>query len=1088
MGARTLTMEAHNSSAAGGNGFLNSQEKPQPCARGKLDEMIAGDSLDYNSWKSLISEIETASPDDIDTISVAYDYFLSNFPLCHWFWEKYAYHKLKLCGAPEAVKIFERGVKAAECSVGFWVDYFKFGTSFFGDPSDVRRLFGRGLSCVGKDYFCHVLWDAYLKYEFNQEGWSFLAQSYIEALKFPTKKLLFYYDNFKKFVTNLEEEMGYENSWSIDVEKGSAAAGASKINKNEISLVVKDLLDSSDRSIKSKALDRYKSIGNQFYQEARLLDEEIKNFETNIRRRYFHVTPLDDDELTNWHRYLDFIEKQEDLDWAVKLYERCLISCANYPEFWIRYVEFLESKRGRQLAISVLDRATQIFLKNVPEIHIFNARFKEQIGDADGARAALLLCDAKTDSSFIASVINQANMEKRLGNLAAASATYEKGLKIASEKQKLHILPTLYFHFARLTFMITGSADAARDVINRGIQHVPHCRFLLEELIKFSMTREGASQVNIVESIIVDAISPGSDKSEGLNAKDREDISSLFLEFVDLCGTVNDVRRAWNRHVQLFPRCMRIRALCKKPISGNHLLNAAADQSRFKLAGLGIDQASKTQSSDHLIKLAEQEQVPVLAENNDVQPHPVLEDKSMQMDDDNNKKEKLQRPSTEVAVVSKEYASRDDDLSHNSIHHSGDHVPGSVESTLDLTCRPKDDKRELMEVTTELVRPHELTREVSKSLGPTGSVEALRGCSGSVNVDSEPDHELQQHKQPVSLNNVALNSQAKESQGFMPMSCKEFEATKGTSASSRSPSPNFPRVNYNASASPKSIQTVDSPQLPNESDKDRSENHQNHTLAQVHPNPEVSSRTDENSHPINHIVTTAGQSPLSSPPVSVSYSQQNMLQSNLQSSRQPGQMPHDQAMNQMLQYQYQYQQQQHFLQQQYQLQQPVSQVQQHYVQHPPYQLQSQQQQQHAQLAHQQQYVQQMQQYYQQQMQQQYYQQNQQLASHMHQQGYQHAAHGHELLSQQYQLYKQGYPPMQVQQGHHQMQEQNVHQNLPETPQHENLQQRHQVTSEQNLTQSLSQHQQDQDVATPDFDGAPEPFELSLLQGQSPKLA
>lgn len=110
--------------------------------------------------------------------------------------------------------------------------------------------------------------------------------------------------------------MGYENSWSIDVEKESAATGASKKNKNEVSLIVKDLLDSSDRSIKCKALDRYKSVGNQFYQEARLLDEEIKTFETNIRRRYFQVTPLDDDELTNWHCYLDFIEKQEDLDWV----------------------------------------------------------------------------------------------------------------------------------------------------------------------------------------------------------------------------------------------------------------------------------------------------------------------------------------------------------------------------------------------------------------------------------------------------------------------------------------------------------------------------------------------------------------------------------------------------------------------------------------------------------------------------------------------------------------------------------------------------------------------------------------------------
>lgn len=47
----------------------------------------------------------------------------------------------------------------------------------------------------------------------------------------------------------------------------------------------------------------------------------------------------------------------------MKLYERCLIPCANYPEFWMRYVEFMESKGGRELANFALERATQVFLK-----------------------------------------------------------------------------------------------------------------------------------------------------------------------------------------------------------------------------------------------------------------------------------------------------------------------------------------------------------------------------------------------------------------------------------------------------------------------------------------------------------------------------------------------------------------------------------------------------------------------------------------------------------------------------------------------------------------------------------------------------
>lgn len=48
---------------------------------------------------------------------------------------------------------------------------------------------------------------------------------------------------------------------------------------------------------------------------------------------------------------------------AIKLYERCLIPCANYTEFWFRYVDFVESKGGRELANFALARASQTFVK-----------------------------------------------------------------------------------------------------------------------------------------------------------------------------------------------------------------------------------------------------------------------------------------------------------------------------------------------------------------------------------------------------------------------------------------------------------------------------------------------------------------------------------------------------------------------------------------------------------------------------------------------------------------------------------------------------------------------------------------------------
>lgn len=55
-------------------------------------------------------------------------------------------------------------------------------------------------------------------------------------------------------------------------------------------------------------------------------------------------------------------------------------------------------------------------LQKVPDIHLFNSRFKEQIGDLSGARSAFLQLDADSDldSNFVENIILKANMEKRM--------------------------------------------------------------------------------------------------------------------------------------------------------------------------------------------------------------------------------------------------------------------------------------------------------------------------------------------------------------------------------------------------------------------------------------------------------------------------------------------------------------------------------------------------------------------------------------------------------------------------------------------------------------------------------------------------
>ena len=63
-----------------------------------------------------------------------------------------------------------------------------------------------------------------------------------------------------------------------------------------------------------------------------------------IKRPYFHVVPLDKRQLRAWRDYLELEAADGDHHSLVQLYERCLIACAQYEEFWMQYARYLERR------------------------------------------------------------------------------------------------------------------------------------------------------------------------------------------------------------------------------------------------------------------------------------------------------------------------------------------------------------------------------------------------------------------------------------------------------------------------------------------------------------------------------------------------------------------------------------------------------------------------------------------------------------------------------------------------------------------------------------------------------------------------
>ncbi|KAI4349342.1 hypothetical protein L6164_009941 [Bauhinia variegata] len=239
---------------------------------------------------------------------------------------------------------------------------------------------------------------------------------------------------------------------------------------------------------------------------------------------------------------------------VVKLYERCVIACANYPEYWIRYVLCMESSGSMDLANNVLARATQVFVKRQPEIHIFSARFKEQTADIDGARAAYQLVHTEISPGLLEAIIRHANMENRLGNLEGAFFLYEQAIAVEKGKEHSQTLPMLFAQYSLFVYMVSGNAEKARGILVEALEHVQLSKPLLEALLHFEAIQSLPKQVDIdfLDSLVVKFIMPNLENPTVASATEREELSCIYLEFLNIFGDVQSIKKAEGRHAKLF--------------------------------------------------------------------------------------------------------------------------------------------------------------------------------------------------------------------------------------------------------------------------------------------------------------------------------------------------------------------------------------------------------------------------------------------------------------------------------------------------------------------------------------------------------
>lgn len=83
----------------------------------------------------------------------------------------------------------------------------------------------------------------------------------------------------------------------------------------------------TDDEVKQAWLERLRKT----YEATLATANARNNFESRIRRRWWHYKPLDPEQLLTWWLFLDDVQAKGDEHATYGLFERCLVPCASYP-------------------------------------------------------------------------------------------------------------------------------------------------------------------------------------------------------------------------------------------------------------------------------------------------------------------------------------------------------------------------------------------------------------------------------------------------------------------------------------------------------------------------------------------------------------------------------------------------------------------------------------------------------------------------------------------------------------------------------------------------------------------------------------
>lgn len=320
-------------------------------------------------------------------------------------------------------------------------------------------LFERAVESAGLDFLAHPLWDKYLEYEERLESPDRIFAILARIIHIPLHQYARYFEKYTTLAQHRQTEELAPEDVIEEYRKAVSIEFAQRPAK----------LSDIDNAIRLRCNEYHREIFN------RTQAETTKRwvYEQEIRRPYFHVSELDEPQLENWRKYLDFEEAEGNHARIRFLYERCLVTTALYDDFWLRYARWFLGQTNIEKVIRVEEvryiytRACSIYVPiHRPAVRLIYAKFEESLGNPESA-INILEDVLRTLPGNIEAITAISNVYRRSSGVDAAIEVLQKHISESSDGQ---LRAALVVEHTRLLWRIKGDAAGARKIFE---QHFP---------------------------------------------------------------------------------------------------------------------------------------------------------------------------------------------------------------------------------------------------------------------------------------------------------------------------------------------------------------------------------------------------------------------------------------------------------------------------------------------------------------------------------------------------------------------------------------------------------------------------------------